>query len=149
VCCKKLSIEGLLREAQRVVATRPGSPNNDIALGDHQMAALTLFRLNYRSPLQFDHDREDAAVRANLKALYGIERAPRDTGLRERLDTVPPCQLRPVYTALFRSLLRGKRLEGLAYLYGPYLISRDGTGYLPRTPFITYPRPIALGHDPS
>jgi hypothetical protein len=90
VCCKKLSIEGLLREARRVVATHPGSPNNDIALGDHLMAALTLFRLNYPPPLLFDHDREDATVRANLKALYGIERAPRDT------------RLHPVYMALFR-----------------------------------------------
>jgi hypothetical protein len=128
-CRKSLSIEGLLREARRVFATIPDSPNNDIALVDHLMAGLALFGLKYPSVLQFDHDREDATVRANLKALYGIERAPCDTRLRERLDEVVPSQLRPVYKALFRQLQRGKGLEGFTYLDGHYLLSLDGTGY--------------------
>ena len=66
-CRKSLSIEGLLREARRVFATIPDSPNNDIALVDHLMAGLALFGLKYPSLLQLDHDREDATVRANLK----------------------------------------------------------------------------------
>lgn len=129
VCREGLSIEGLLREARRVFARIPDSPNNDIPLVDHLMAGLAVFGLKYSSLLQFDHDREDATVRANLKALYGIERAPCDTRFRERLDTVDPAQLRPLYTALFRRLQRGKGLEGFAYLDGHYLLSLDGTGY--------------------
>jgi hypothetical protein len=128
-CRKGLSIEGLLREARRVFATIPDSPNNEIALVDHLMAGLALFGLKYPSLLQLDHDREDATVRANLKALYGIERAPCDTRLRERLDEVAPCQVRPLYKALLRQLQRGKGLEGFAYLDGHYLLSLDGTGY--------------------
>jgi hypothetical protein len=128
-CRNSLSIEGLLREVRRVFATIPDSPDNDIPLVDHLMAGLAVFQLKYASLLQFDHDREDATVRANLKALYGIERAPCDTRLRERLDEVVPSQLRPVYQALFRQLQRGKGLEGFAYLDGHYLLSLDGTGY--------------------
>jgi hypothetical protein len=129
VCREGLSIEGLLREARRVFARIPDSPNNDIPLVDHLMAGLAVFGLKYASLLQFDHDREDATVRANLKALYGIERPPCDTRFRERLDTVDPAQLRPLYTALFRRLQRGKGLEDFAYLDGHYLLSLDGTGY--------------------
>jgi len=129
VCREGLSIEGLLREARRVFARIPDSPNNDIPLVDHLMAGLAVFGLKYSSLLQFDHDREDATVRANLKALYGIERAPCDTRFRERLDPVDPAQLRPLYSALFRRLQRGKGLEGFASLDGHYLLSLDGTGY--------------------
>ena len=88
VCREGLSIEGLLHEARRVFATLPDSPNNDIPLVDHLMAGLAVFGLKYPALLQFDHDRGDATVRANLKALYGIERVPCDTRLRERLDEV-------------------------------------------------------------
>jgi len=129
LCRKALSIEGLLREARRVFATIPDRPNNDIPLVDHLMAGLAVFGLKYPWLLQFDHDREDTTVRANPKALYGIECAPCDTRLRERIDEVEPSQLRPVYKALFRQLQRGKGLEGFAYLDGHYPLSLDGTGY--------------------
>jgi hypothetical protein len=128
-CRQTLSIEGLLREARRVFARIPDSPDNGIALVDHLMAGPALFGLKYPSPLQFDHDCEEATVRANLKALYGIERAPCDTRFRERLDAVDPIRLRPLYTALFRQLQRGKGLEGLAYLDGHYLLSLDGSHF--------------------
>ena len=52
---------------------------------------LAVFGLKYPSLLQFDRDaRTDEVVRVNLKRLDGIERAPCDTALRERLDEVDP-----------------------------------------------------------
>ena len=55
------------------------------------MAGLAVFGLKYSSLLQFGRDaRTDEVVRANLRSLYGIERAPCDTALRERLDEVDP-----------------------------------------------------------
>ena len=128
-CRKDLSAEGLLGEARRVFGQIPDRPGNDIALVDHLMSGLALFGLKYPSLLQFDRDRQEETVRANLRALYGIERAPCDTRLRERLDEVDPVELRPLYKALFRQLQRGKGLEGFAYLDGHYLLSVDGTGY--------------------
>ena len=128
-CRKDLSAEGLLREARRVFGKIPERPGNDIALVDHLMSGLALFGLKYPSLLQFDHDRQEETVRANLRALYGIERAPCDTRLRERLDAVDPAELRPLYQALLGQLQRGKGLEGFSYLDGHYLLSVDGTGY--------------------
>jgi hypothetical protein len=78
--------------------------------------------------LEFDEERQEESVRHNLSRLYGVERAPCDTQLREILDPVDPRQLRPAYKALFAQLQRGKGLAPYAYLEGYYLLSIDGTG---------------------
>ena len=126
---KHLSIEGLLKEAHRVFRRIPDAPGHDIALVDHLMSGLAMFGLKYPSLLQFDQDCREETTRANLKALYGIEQAPSDTRLRERLDELEPRHVRPLYKALLSQLQRGKGLEGFAYLDGHYLLSVDGTGY--------------------
>jgi len=126
---KHLSAAGLLSEARRLFAKIPEQSGCDIALADHLMSGLALFGLKYPSLLQFENDRREEATRANLKALYGIERAPSDTCFRERLDELDPRHLRPLYKALLGQLQRGKGLEGFAYLDGHYLLSLDGTGY--------------------
>ncbi len=126
---KHLSAAGLLSEARRLFARIPEQSGCDIALVDHLMSGLALFGLKYPSLLQFENDRGEEATRANLKALYGIERAPSDTRFRERLDELDPHHLRPLYKALLAQLQRGKGLEGFAYLDGHYLLSLDGTGY--------------------
>jgi hypothetical protein len=126
---KHLSAAGLLSEARRLFARIPEQSGCDIALVDHLMSGLALFGLKYPSLLQFENDRREEATRANLKALYGIERAPSDTRFRERLDELDPHHLRPLYKALLAQLQRGKGLEGFAYLDGHYLLSLDGTGY--------------------
>ncbi|NEX22188.1 transposase, partial [Thiorhodococcus mannitoliphagus] len=99
-CRKHLSIEGLLKEAHRVFRRIPDAPGHDIALVDHLMSGLALFGLKYPSLLQFDQDCREETTRANLKALYGIEQAPSDTRLRERLDELDPSPMRPLYKAL-------------------------------------------------
>lgn len=126
---KHLSAAGLLSEARRLFVKIPEQSGCDIALVDHLMSGLALFGLKYPSLLQFENDRREEAARANLKALYGIERAPSDTCFRERLDEFDPRHLRPLYKALLAQLQRGKGLEGFAYLDGHYLLSLDGTGY--------------------
>jgi len=68
-------------------------------------------------------------VRANLRRLYKVARAPSDTRMRERLDEVDPQALRACYRRVFRALQRGKGLEGFAWRDGHYLLSVDGTGH--------------------
>ena len=126
---KHLSIEGLLREARRVFAQVPDEPGHAIPLVDDLMSGLAVFGLKYPSLLQFDKDRSAETKRANLKALYGIARAPCDTRLRERLDEVDPRQLRPLYQTLFSPFSAARGWRGSSYLDGHYLLSLDGTGY--------------------
>jgi hypothetical protein len=97
----------------------------DIALADALMAAFAMFSLKAPSLLAFDKER----VEGNLHTIYGIERVPCDTYMREILDPVSPKWLRPVFKSVFRQLQRGKALEAMTFLDGHYLLALDGTEY--------------------
>ena len=128
---KQLSAPGLLGSVRRCFQSiKDAKDSRALTLADCLMSGLAVFSLKYPSLLQFDRQQnEEALVRKNLRALYGVEQAPSDTWLRQRLDEVNPVLLRKVFTKLFAHLQRGKGLEGFDYLDGHYLLSVDGTGY--------------------
>ena len=128
---KTLSAPGLLRTVRKSFdEVEDPVSGRRFRLSDCLMSGLAVFGLKYPSLLQFDRDaRTDETVRANLKSLYAIERAPCDTALRERLDEVDPHELRVAFKRVFAQLQRGKGLEGFTWLDGHYLLSVDGTGY--------------------
>src|SRR5437870_12917148 len=97
----------------------------DIALADALMSAFALFSLKAPSLLAFDKERAEG----NLHTIYGIERVPCDTHMREILDPVSPKVLRPVFKSLFRQLQRCKALEPMTFLDGHYLLALEGTEY--------------------
>ncbi len=101
----------------------------DISLTDALMSAFAMFSLKSSSLLAFDRERAEG----NLETIYGIERVPCDTHMREILDPVSPEWLRPVFKSVFRQLQRGKALEPMAFLEGHYLLALDGTGYFSST----------------
>src|ERR1700682_3195920 len=79
-----------------------------IPLADCLMSGLALFGLKFPSLLQFDQGLNDDAIRNNLRTLYGVQKAPCDTYLRERLDEVDPQLLRTTFTDVFSLAQRGK-----------------------------------------
>ena len=97
----------------------------DMTLTDALMAAFAMFSLKAPSLLAFDKERAEG----NLHTIYGIQRVPCDTHMREILDPVSPKWLRPVFKSVFRQLQRGKALEEMVFLDGHYLLALDGTGY--------------------
>src|SRR5947207_14696319 len=97
----------------------------DIALPDILMSAFAMFSLKAPSLLAFDKERAEG----NLHTIYGIERVPCDTRMREILDPISPKWLRPAFKSVFRQLQRGKALEAMTWLDGHYLLALDGTGY--------------------
>jgi hypothetical protein len=99
--------------------------DSPIALGDALMSAFAMFALKDPSLLAFDARRGDE----NLKQVFGINKIPSDTQMREILDGVDPEDLRPLYADVFRELQRGKALEPFEFYAGCYLLSLDGTGY--------------------
>ncbi len=127
---KELSTPGLLRSIRACFDTIPDSRSEcPIPLSDALMSGLSVFSLKYPSLLKFDeayHNEE--VIRANLKSLYGVERAPCDTQLRTRLDPIEPEFLRSAFAAVHRQLQRHQGLEGYRYLEGHYVVSIDGTG---------------------
>ncbi len=127
---KALSAPGLLNTARQCFDQIDDNvASREIHLSDCLMSGLALFGLKYPSLLQFDKNKNEELVKANLQTLYGIDQAPSDTYLRERLDEVDPKALRKTFTRLFSQLQRGKGLEDMSYLDGHYLLSLDGTGY--------------------
>ena len=76
----------------------------DISLADALMSAFAMFSLKAPSLLAFDKERAEG----NLQTIYGIERVPCDTHMREILDPVSPTWLSPVFKSVFRQLQRGK-----------------------------------------
>ena len=106
---------------------RPG--DTDISLTDALMSAFALFSLKSPSLLAFDKERTEG----NVQRVYGMERVPCDTAMREILDPVVPEFLRPLFKHVFRALQRGKALEDMVFVQDHYLIAFDGTGYFSST----------------
>jgi hypothetical protein len=124
---KYLSADALFHLVQSDFARLPDSRVGDteIALADALMSAFAMFSLKAPSLLAFDKERAEG----NLHTIYGIERVPCDTRMREILDPISPKWLRPAFKSVFRQLQRGKALEAMTWLDGHYLLALDGTGY--------------------
>jgi hypothetical protein len=92
------------------------------------MSGLAVFGLKCPSLLQFEKAKTERPLERNLRNLYGLDKVPSDTCMRERLDRVSPKQLRGSFKRIFAYLQRGKALESYRYLDGHYIVSIDGTG---------------------
>jgi hypothetical protein len=124
---KHLGADAVLRLVQNVFCQLPEHRKGDpeIMLGDALMSAFAMFSLKSPSLLAFDKVRAED----NLQSIYGIERVPCDTSMREILDPVEPEHLRPAFKTVFRHLQRGKALAEMVFVEGHYLLALDGTGY--------------------
>jgi len=94
------------------------------------MSGLAVFALKMPSLLQFDQSLSEKRICHNLKTLYGVEKAPCDTYLRERLDEVSFHLLRKPFNRVFAALQRQKTIERFRYYEDYYLFSIDGTDCL-------------------
>lgn len=120
------------KHEDKIEPPRPARPNSKqpkISIVDCLMSGLAVFALKCASLLQFDRQKKEEATEHNLRTLYGIAKAPCDTYLRERLDTVDPATIRPAFTGIFSLLQRNKVLENYQYLDEGYCISVDGSGH--------------------
>lgn len=90
------------------------------------MSGLAVFSLKYPSLLYFDQNRNEEQASHNLRALYGIQKAPSDTYMREQLDEVDPKELRGAFLSIFEEARKGKLLEQYKFMDG-YLVLTDGT----------------------
>jgi hypothetical protein len=88
-----LSADALFRLVRSGFAALPDHRLDDteIAFTDALMSAFAMFSLKAPSLLAFDKERTEG----NLHTIYGIERIPCDTYMREMLDPISPKVLRP------------------------------------------------------
>jgi hypothetical protein len=126
---KYVSAPALLHQVRQAFEQIPDPRRygQQFSLPDVLMSGLAVFGLKYPSLLKFDEQRNESIIRANLKALYGVEQAPCDTQLRAVLDRVDPAALRTPFIRIHQRLYQKNFLDGFLFL-GSFLVSVDGTG---------------------
>ncbi|MBN1430127.1 MAG: hypothetical protein JXB07_17290 [Anaerolineae bacterium] len=77
------------------------SANTSIKMIDALMSGFAMFSLKDSSMLEFDERR---AKDENLKQVYGMEKIPGDTQMREILDAVELGDIRPVFKMVVEQL---------------------------------------------
>lgn len=128
---KYLSADGLHKIVQHSLQREKFNAvkNAKYSWQDCIMSGLAVFGFKMPSLLQFEKDKaHEPIIKRNLRTLYGVENAPSDTCMRERLDVLEARQLRRPFKKILSYLQRGKALEKFRYLDGHYIISIDGTG---------------------
>ena len=95
---KHLSADALLRLVHTGFDHIPDdrAADADMSLTDALMSAFALFSLKSPSLLAVDKERTEG----NWHTIYGIQRVPCDTHMREILDPVSPESLRPVFKSV-------------------------------------------------
>ena len=124
--CADTLISDIHRSFLKIPDPRKLPKGTAISFIDVLMSGLAIFGLKFPSLLKYDQHR--ATIDHNMLSLYHIQQPPSDTYLRERLDELDPCLIRPVFKTLFAKLQRGKCLEEFEFLDEHYLLSLDGTG---------------------
>jgi hypothetical protein len=103
---KHLSADGLMNVVRHSIKREriKETPQSKYSWNDCIMSGLAVFGLKFPSLLQFEQNKESPLIRRNLRTLYGVEDAPSDTQMRERLDQLSPEQLRRPFKTIFACL---------------------------------------------
>lgn len=114
----------LVREGFKSIKDHRGY-NSTYSLPDLLSAGFAIFSLKDPSLLAF---REQFPQRSeNLKRIYGIERIPEDTALREGLDGIDPALLQAQFKPMLERLRLERVVENRQVLGGYTLLAGDGT----------------------
>ena len=100
----------------------------EISMADCLMSGYGVHSLKFPSLLNFENEMKKKRNFSNLSSLYGIERVPSDTRMREVVDEVSPEELRPSFKHLFSKAQRSNHLKDFSILGGFYLLAADGSG---------------------
>jgi len=122
-------IKIIRQHASKIPDDRPNHCEGKISLHDAVMSGLAVMHMKCPSLLDFEKECEDPKIIHNLHTMYGIQRIPSDTHLREMLDPVETRHFRPFFTSLFSYVQSSKRLKKFQYFEEGYLAPVDGTGH--------------------
>ena len=117
------------QQASKIPDNRPNHCTAKTTLCDAIMSGLAVMHMKCPSLLDFEHKCENPKVVHNLQHMYGVQRIPSDTHLREMLDPIETDYFRPFFTSLFSYVQSSKRLKKFEYFKEGYLAPVDGTGH--------------------
>ena len=94
------------------------------------MAALSCMFFQEPSWLQYQKDLQEGLQDNNLRHLFGMAEIPKESQVRNILDTIDSEHYRPVFNRMFEQLRRDKQLEPFRIKgLNTYLVSIDGLQY--------------------
>ncbi len=93
------------------------------------MSAFAMMFFQDPSLLQFQKRMEDERHTSNLRTLFQVVSVPKESAMRELIDSYDSGGLQPLFDEFFRPLQRGKHLEAYRVLGDHYVITIDGSGY--------------------
>ena len=99
------------------------------ALRDCYLSAFAMFFLQDPSLLEFQRRFQDSIQNNNLTAVFGVQRIPVDSQLRDLIDRHPHQALGGVYSDLFQRLADNGILRPFQFLPGQFLLTIDGSQY--------------------
>jgi hypothetical protein len=113
------------KEFKKIADPRPG--NNQISLHDALMSAFAMFSLKDPSLLAFDDRRKKKPQ--NIRAVFGVQNIPTDSGMRNIDDKVPTEHLRPVFKSILEQTRQSGLLDRMQFIDGHYLLDIDGVEF--------------------
>lgn len=97
------------------------------ALSDAGLAAFSVFFTQSPSFLAYQRDMQRRKGTSNACTLFGMERIPSDTHIRNLLDPLPPETFFVLFRHALRELQRAKVLDRFKTKSGQWLLALDGT----------------------
>lgn len=101
----------------------------DYCLTDVLMSGFAMMFFQDPSLLSFQERLQESAQQNNLSTVFGVNKIPKDTQMRDVLDRIPTEAFETVFTALLNQLQRGRQLEPYQFLNGKFLVPLDGSEY--------------------
>ena len=129
---KQLRFRALLEalgEAMDLITDSRRQASVLFSLRDCYLSPWAMFFLQDPSLLEFQRRFEDQLQSNNLRTVFGVEKIPSDSQLRDVVDQLEWQPLRAAFREYVRRLQRSKVLERYQVLGGRYLLTLDGSEY--------------------
>jgi hypothetical protein len=98
-------------------------------LHDCLMSGFAMMLFQDPSLLCFQQRIQERIQRNNLATVFNVGTIPKDTQMRDVLDTIESEAIEPIFSDFFLRLQRGKQLVQYQFINDMYLISMDGSQY--------------------
>ena len=101
----------------------------DHELHDCCLSSLAMMFFQDPSINQFQKRLQKAVHKNNLQTLFNVKTIPKESQMREVMDSIPSTELEPIFADFVKPLQRGKQLEKFKVFKDSYFIPIDATQY--------------------
>jgi len=129
---KHLNFSCLRKKASEIFKSVPEwrqTSKTTLSIHDALLSGLACMYFQDPSLLQFQKRMQEAQHRNNLTRLFGVEKVPKETQMREIIDGVQSNYFSAIFKDYYLRLQRGKHLESFQIFPGLYYFPMDGSQF--------------------